>query len=130
MSDWAYRLPTQLFQLAPNAIAHLQVRLQKSLVPGQQIAAFTGLGIFQGRQQIVRAVQDSVGLLPRLGRRLHLTERQKRYPHHHGNEEDSGPKPHDNFMSNFQRKWTFRIMTLFTRQRLKLRRRPVPTLVG
>jgi len=53
----------QFVQLATDTIAHHQIRFQKGLVTGQQIAALTGLGIFQCGQQIVRAVQYKVDML-------------------------------------------------------------------
>ena len=53
--------PTQLFQLAADAIPHRQIRLQEGLVAGQRKAALTGLGIRHGGQQIVRAVDYNAG---------------------------------------------------------------------
>ena len=43
----------QFFHAAVKAVAHRQIRFQKSLVPGQQLTAHGGLRIYQGIEQIV-----------------------------------------------------------------------------
>ena len=47
-----------------NVIAHCQIGLQKHFVTRDQIAPLTGLGIFQVRQNIPRAVDDPTDVPP------------------------------------------------------------------
>ena len=57
----------QIFQLAPNAVVHRPIRLQKDLVTGYQVATLTGIGIFQCRQQGIRPAQRNEGVFALLG---------------------------------------------------------------
>jgi len=68
----------QYFQTATDTVAHRHIRFQKGLVTGQQIAPLTGLGIFQCRQQITRALYDNAGMRSLLGCFPDLSERPER----------------------------------------------------
>ncbi len=53
---------TQFLQMAGDAVAHGQIGLQKRLVAGQHITALTGLGVPDFRQQIVRFIDNNIGM--------------------------------------------------------------------
>jgi len=73
--------PLQVAQLAGDLVASGEIRLQVGLVGGQDVAALTGLGVLQQREQSIGVSQEFVGSLARGDGQASLLEDPERRHH-------------------------------------------------
>ena len=94
--------PPQFAQMTTEVAGHREVRFKVGFVTGEQVAALTGLRVFQVGQQVFGLGDDSAGMRSRFGCFLGMPERCKGQCCCQRNQEDGSGQQCDNFVNGFQ----------------------------